>query len=228
MHGVGEFSNEMTRYRGKKPVIAVANSLCASAAYWIACAADEVVVTPSGEVGSIGVYATHQDVSRMLDKAGVIVSLISAGKYKTEGSSYSPLGDEARAHIQSRVDDYYGMFVRDVARNRKETQTNVRNGYGEGRVLGAQAAIKAGLADRQATLNDVVAGLMAKGANGGSRARSSQGAHLRLAAAERELSLWDTARPEATRKSGDPNTPARRSDHPKLSAARRNLEILEL
>jgi ClpP class serine protease len=63
--------------------------MAASAAYWIATAADEVVVTPSGQVGSIGVFATHEDISKALDMEGIKVSLISAGKYKTEGTPFS-------------------------------------------------------------------------------------------------------------------------------------------
>jgi len=65
-----------------KRIVAVANQLAASAAYWIASAADELVVVPSGEVGSIGVFAMHQDISGYLEKEGVKVDLIHAGKYK--------------------------------------------------------------------------------------------------------------------------------------------------
>ncbi len=188
VYGVGELAEEIFAARGAKPVSAIANSLTASAAYWLASAADEVAITPSGELGSIGVYAAHQDVSKMLEADGVKTTLISAGKYKIEGNPYEPLGAEARDYIQSRVDDYYGEFVRAVARNRKDTQTNVREGYGQGRVLGAQAAIKANLADRVATFDQVIGDMQAKvRARAGARAEEPK--RSRLAAAKRELDI---------------------------------------
>lgn len=157
--GVDELAQEIIRSRGQKPVVAVANHLAASAAYWIATAADEVVVTPSGEVGSVGVFAAHEDASRALDQAGVTISLISAGKYKTESSPYGPLGEEARAAIQARVNEYYDMFVKAVALGRGVKAQDVRQGFGEGRVVGAREAVKLGMADRIATLDETIARL---------------------------------------------------------------------
>jgi signal peptide peptidase SppA len=157
--GVDELSKMIYDARGSKPIVAVANHLMASAAYWIGTAADELVVTPSGEVGSIGVFAAHQDVSAAMEKEGVKTTLISAGKYKTEGNPFEPLTDEAHASIQARVDDYYSMFTKAVARNRGVNVADVRGGFGEGRVVGAQQAVSLGMADRVATLDDVISGL---------------------------------------------------------------------
>jgi len=84
-HGVCELADEIMAARAQKPVVAIANSLAASAAYWIGCAASEFYLTPGGEVGSIGVWQAHQDFSRALDEAGVTTTLISAGKFKVEG-----------------------------------------------------------------------------------------------------------------------------------------------
>ena len=69
--GVNELSKQIFEARGKKPIVAVANHFMASAAYWIGSAADELVVTPSGEVGSIGVFAVHEDISAALTQAGI-------------------------------------------------------------------------------------------------------------------------------------------------------------
>lgn len=157
VHGVEELAAELYAARGQKPVVAVANHLAASAAYWIATAADEVMVAPSGEVGSIGVFAAHADYSRALEQDGVTVSLVSAGKYKTEANPYQPLTDEARAAMQARVDDYYGAFVGAVARGRGVSAADVRDGFGEGRVVGADDAVRLGMADRVGTLGDAVA-----------------------------------------------------------------------
>lgn len=157
--GVPELAAEIFNARGSKPIVAVANSLAASAAYWIATAADEVIVTPSGQVGSIGVITAHQDESGYYEQQGVKTTLISAGRYKAEGNPYEPLTDDARASIQARVDDYYGMFVNAVARHRGVKATDVRNGFGEGRVVGAQEAKKLGMVDRVETLNETLSRL---------------------------------------------------------------------
>ncbi len=154
---VDELSHEIYQARGQKPVTAVANTLAASAAYWIATAADELVVTPSGLVGSVGVYAIHEDFSAMLEREGVKVSLIRAGDFKAEGNPWEPLTEEARANIQQRVDEVYDMFVGAVARNRGVTRRQVLDTYGQGRVIGAKEAVKLGMADRVATLDDTVA-----------------------------------------------------------------------
>jgi signal peptide peptidase SppA len=154
--GVDELSAEIHAARGTKPIVAVANSLAASAAYWIATAADELVVTPTGEVGSIGVLAAHEDASGWYEQQGVKPTLISAGKYKTEGNPYEPLSEEGRAHLQERVDEYYDMFVKAVARNRGVGVQAVRDGFGEGRVVGAKQAKALGMVDRIETLDQTL------------------------------------------------------------------------
>jgi signal peptide peptidase SppA len=184
--GVDELATEIRRARGQKPIVAVANSLAASAAYWIASAADELVVTPSGEVGSIGVLAAHEDWSKALETQGVRTTLISAGKFKTEGSPYEPLSEEARAAIQSRVDDYYLAFVKAVARNRGTGLDAVRSGYGEGRVVGAEQAVELGMADSIATLDETVQRL-AKRRRGPATARAEAND---LDLRQRRLRLW--------------------------------------
>lgn len=161
--GVDELSKKIYEARGKKPIVAVANHLAASAAYWIATAADELVVTPSGEVGSIGVFAAHEDISESLAKEGVKVTMISEGKYKTEGNPYEPLSEEARTAIQTRVSESYDAFVKAVARNRGVKAADVRNGFGEGRVVGARQAQTLGMADRIATLDETIARLQKGG-----------------------------------------------------------------
>ena len=153
---VDELSSEIFRARGQKPISAVANNLAASAAYWIASAATEMVVTPSGEIGGIGVFAMHEDMSGLLEREGIKVSLIAAGKYKTDGNPFEPLSDEARAAIQGRVDEYYDMFLGAVARNRGRKRSEVRDGFGQGRVVGSREAVNLGMADRIATLEETV------------------------------------------------------------------------
>lgn len=148
--------------KGSKPIVAVANPLSASAAYWLASQADEISVTTSGEAGSIGVYAAHRDLSGALEMQGIKTTLVSAGKYKVEGNPYEPLSEEARGHIQQDVDGFYDLFTADVARGRGVKQKAVEEGFGEGRVLTARDAVKAGLADRVETLSEAVSRLASR------------------------------------------------------------------
>lgn len=156
VYGVQELANQIMAARGQKPIIAQVSSLAASAAYWIASACDEIVVTPSGQVGSIGVYTLHQDVSQAMDKAGVKPTFISAGKYKVEGNQFAQLDPDAAGAMQDTVNGYYKDFTGSVAKGRGTTVDAVKNGYGEGRVLKADAAVKAGMADRVATLQQTL------------------------------------------------------------------------
>lgn len=155
-YGVAELADKIFAARGVKPVIAVANSLMASAAYWIGSAADKLMVSPGGDVGSIGVYLLHQDVSGALDADGVKMTLVSAGKYKVEANPFEPLSEDARQALQDSVDATYGDFVAAVARHRGVSSTTVRNGFGQGRVVRAKEAVAEGMADRVASLNKVL------------------------------------------------------------------------
>ena len=156
VYGVAELADEIVSARAQKPVVAIANSLAASAAYWIGCSASEFYVTPGGEVGSIGVWQAHQDYSKAMDEAGVKTTLISAGKFKVEGNPYAPLDEEAQGFMQSRVDDYYAAFTKAVAKGRGVPISQVRDGMGQGRVLGADAALASSMVDGIATFDDVV------------------------------------------------------------------------
>jgi ClpP class serine protease len=129
-------------------------------------------VTPSGDVGSIGVFGKHVDTSAMQEKAGLKTTLISAGRFKTEGNPNEPLGDEAREAMQARVDDAYDTFVADVAAGRGVSEGAVRGGYGEGRLLNARRSLAAGLVDGVQTFDATVGSLMADPAGLGATTNS--------------------------------------------------------
>lgn len=157
--GLSELGDEIRAARGKKPVVAVANSVAASAAYWLGSQAEEFVVTPSGQVGSIGVLSMHQDITGLLEQEGVKINLIHFGKYKVEGNPFEVLGDEARAAIQADVDAYGGMFHRAVAKGRGVAVEKVRSDFGQGRMLMASDALARGMVDAVETFDDVIARL---------------------------------------------------------------------
>ena len=159
-----------------RPIVAVANTIAMSAAYWIASAADELVVTPSGSVGSIGVYMMHQDISEALAAAGIKRTFIYEGPRKVEGNPFAPLDDTARQAMQDDVRGYYHMFTDDVAKARGVPVARVRadpedtdKHFGGGRYYHAKRAVQLGMADRVATLDDTIARL----ARGNRRAQAA-------------------------------------------------------
>lgn len=154
--GVPEFAAQVFQARDRKRVVAVANTLMASAAYWIGASASEVVASPSAYVGSIGVFMVHADESGMWNALGIDNTIISAGKYKMAGNSFQPLEDEIKDLLQARIDAVYGEFVAGVARGRGVTASDVRKGFGQGLVLGSKDAVKEKLVDRVATLDETI------------------------------------------------------------------------
>lgn len=193
--GVQELAGEIAAARGTKPIAAVANSLAASAGYWIASQAEELVVTPGGQVGSIGVLAIHDDVSQAAEQQGLKRTYISAGKFKAEGHGFAPLADEARQEIQRVVDAYYDRFVRAVAAGRKASLTTVRETFGQGRLVLSSDAVAAGMADREETLQQTIDRLVGRQAKArGSRA-NSPAADTELEHSRARLRLAEAARP---------------------------------
>jgi signal peptide peptidase SppA len=160
--GVPELAAEIRAARDEKRVVSIANAFAASAAYWLASQAHEFWVTPSGKVGSIGVFAAHTDLSKAFEQYGATTTLISAGKFKTEGHPYGPLSEEARAAMQADVDAYYAMFTLGVARGREVTPATVRSGFGEGRMVMADQAVEQRMADRVGTRDELLARVQGK------------------------------------------------------------------
>lgn len=153
---VDEASAAVAAVRGIKPIVVQVTGSLASAGYWIGASADEIVMSPSSQAGAIGVRTAYDDVTERLAKEGVAREILSAGKFKGEGL-LGPLSDETRAYMQGRLDEYYGMFIERVAKGRGVTSAAVRDGFGQGRVLGAAGAVREGMADRIATMNETLA-----------------------------------------------------------------------
>ena len=153
--------------RGVKPVIAYTDGLMASAAYWIGSAADKVYIGNDATlVGSIGVVATHQDISKAQEMQGVKTTEVYAGKYKRIVSQYAPLSEAGQAYLQDRVDYLYSVFVSAVADNRGVAVEKVLKGMADGKVFSGRQAIEAGLVDGVATLDALIAGFKPGGAPG--------------------------------------------------------------
>jgi signal peptide peptidase SppA len=156
-HGMTETARRIKAAAAEKPVVAVVNSLAASAGYGLVSGASEIVMSESSEVGSIGVVLVHYDRSEQLANAGVKVTMIHAGKSKVDGHPYGPLEGRALDNLQSRVDRIMTDFVGLVSEHRTMDQAAIRDL--EASLLSSGEAIDAGLADQVATFDDVVSDL---------------------------------------------------------------------
>lgn len=128
-----------------KRVVAYADESAYSAAYALACVADEIYLPASGGVGSVGVIAVCLSQARLLSEIGIDVAVIHAGARKADCHPALPLSDDAIAGVQSDVDALALMFRALVAGAR---------GTDEGEIAALEAgcfmgeeAIAAGLAD---------------------------------------------------------------------------------
>ncbi|KTT92349.1 S49 family peptidase, partial [Sphingomonas sanguinis] len=109
--GCAETGDAIYEVRQSKPVIAVADPYCFSAAYWLGTQGSGFYCTTSGEVGSVGVRSGHTDVSGFEDKIGMKTTLIASHDDKIAGHPYAPLDDAARAEIQASVDESNAAFA---------------------------------------------------------------------------------------------------------------------
>ncbi len=154
--GVFDTANRLRQlaHDSQKPLWAIANEGAMSAAYAIACAADQVFVTTTAEVGSIGVVACHLDQSKSDSMDGLHYTYLFAGDRKVDGNPHHPLTDDARVSIQRDIDQLYGQFVQLVASMRgMEEQLLIDT---QAQVYRGADAVAAGLADKVAPLSEVI------------------------------------------------------------------------
>lgn len=144
--GCFELSEFIASMRGKKPIRAFAADKALSGGYAIASAAKQIVATRSAFLGSIGVISVHMDWSGYLEKLGIEVTHVIAGKHKADGSPYQPLSKAAKESMQARVDKIWGVFVSTVAKNRRMDESKVRDT--EAKVFDSDEAVAEGLADK--------------------------------------------------------------------------------
>jgi signal peptide peptidase SppA len=163
--GLIEAAEEIYAARDTKRLIAVVNPFSASASLFLAAACHEIVVTPSGELGCIGTIWCHHDYSAMNEIIGVKPTYLTSSPYKAEGNQDNPLGDEAEAYIQSQIDAYGDQFEKFVAKGRGVSVAKVKKDFGGGRMLLAKEALKVGLCDRIATMDETIAKLVGRKAS---------------------------------------------------------------
>jgi protease-4 len=111
--------------RTHKPVVASAQEVAASGAYYVSCAADRIVAQPTSLVGSIGVVFETMHFEGTLDKLGITSEAIKSGSLKDMGSPFRALRPHERAIMQGMVDEYFTRFVGIVSGARPVTERPV-------------------------------------------------------------------------------------------------------
>jgi protease IV len=142
--------------RTHKPVIASAQEVAASGAYYVSCGADKIVVSPTSIVGSIGVIFESFDLEDTLGKLGAREVSIKSAPLKDMGSPFVHLTPEARAVMQNMVDEYYARFKNVVFTSRGIKDSKTMELVTDGRVFSGTNAVSLGLADQTGRLEDAI------------------------------------------------------------------------
>jgi len=174
--GMFDLAARMYQARGEKPICAVVDCAC-SAGYLLASAADQILVSRTGAVGSIGIIALHRDQSGADQQNGLSYAAIYAGDRKNDGNPHAPLSAAAKISIQGRIDQVYDMFTADVARNRKRTDSSIRGTQAQ--IYLGQSGVDVGLADSVGSIDtamDMLRGAISRGAKSLSPGTGAPGA----------------------------------------------------
>ena len=144
--GCEELGDFVRSSRGQKPIHAFIDGTACSAAYWLASQCAEIAGPRGAVTGSIGVLAVHVDYSAMDQERGIKVTYLHSGKFKASGNPHTPLSDDDRNYLQSRLDQHYGQFVEAVSSGRDLDPEAVRST--EAKVFLANEAQSLGLIDQ--------------------------------------------------------------------------------
>ena len=126
--GVPETAQKVSNLAKTKNVYAFTDSLCASAAYYIASQASQIVCTPSSYVGSIGVYCALLDASGYYEKQGVKINFFKSGDLKGAGLDFKPLTENEAEMFQNRVEQLGAQFRDTVTAARPNIATSTMQG----------------------------------------------------------------------------------------------------
>lgn len=162
--GVHENAQLIARINKIKPVVTYTGSMMGSAAVWTGVSGSYVVASETAIVGSIGIVMVHSERSKMLEEAGIKITVIRAGSEKALASPYEPLSDQAKANLEAQAKDLYDIFIKHVADSRGVAVAVADEKFGQGREFLAKAAKQAGLIDKVGSYEDAFAYAMKLGA----------------------------------------------------------------
>ncbi len=147
-----EIKRLKTKY--KKPVYAVCEEMCASAAFYIAVGADHIYVDKASLVGSIGVLMDGFGFSGVMDKLGVDRRLMTAGKNKGMLDPYSPRNNSQEVYAQAMLDQIHQQFIKVVREGRGKRLKEDDNTF-SGLFWNGEQAVALGLADHLGSMDGV-------------------------------------------------------------------------
>ena len=152
----GIINDEIRRLKGPhdKKVYAVVEETCASAAYYIAAAADDIYVDKASLVGSIGVLMDGFGFTGLMDKLGVERRLMVAGRNKAMLDPFSPQDEQQKAYLQAMLDEIHLQFIEVVKQGRGKRLKEDADTF-TGLVWSGQQAVSHGLADGLGNLDYV-------------------------------------------------------------------------
>jgi protease-4 len=152
----GLINDEITRLRAlhNKPIYAVVEESCASAAYYIAAATDQIFVDKASLVGSIGVLMDGFGFTGLMDKLGVERRLMTAGENKGFLDPFSPQTAPQRLHAQAMLDQIHKQFI-DVVKKGRGDRLKDSPGLFSGLFWSGQQAVDLGLADSLGSVDGV-------------------------------------------------------------------------
>ncbi|WP_066269431.1 S49 family peptidase [Hydrogenophaga palleronii] len=152
----GIINDEITRLKAlhNKKVYAVVEETCASAAYYIAAAADDIYVDKASLVGSIGVLMDGFGFTGLMEKIGIERRLMTAGANKAMLDPFSPQDETQRAYIQAMLGQIHTQFIDVVKKGRGERLKSDDTTF-SGLVWNGQQAVSLGLADGLGNLDFV-------------------------------------------------------------------------
>lgn len=152
----GLINDEITRLRDlhNKPIYAVVEESCASAAYYIAVAADQIYVDKASLVGSIGVLMDGFGFTGLMDKLGVERRLMTAGENKGFLDPFSPQTEPQRQHAQAMLNQIHTQFIDVVKKGRGDRLKETPELF-SGLFWSGQQAVDLGLADSLGSIDGV-------------------------------------------------------------------------
>lgn len=158
---VPEFGDEIyaARQSGRKPILFAADPVIGSAAYWLAAQGNAIYASRSSMIGSIGTYIEHHDISAMLEKMGIKITLVAHPAAKVLGNQYEPMSEAALADRQAFVDEVGLEFEAAVMRGRNASKQKVLGWTQLGIPPRGKRAIELGLADKAGSFDELMAKL---------------------------------------------------------------------
>ncbi len=157
VNGVTETAKLLNQISLLKPSMTFSGNCMCSAAYWLGTSIQgEVHTSQTAEIGSIGVLVVHREYSKMLAEDGITTTVMRAGARKALTNPFEALTDDAKAQVQSQLNDVHDIFKAAVAKNRPSMTAEDLAQSTDGRTFLGKRAVQAGLADKVSSLDQAL------------------------------------------------------------------------